>query len=153
MGCHTLTAITILLPPDSVQAAEAAAQISTTTSTRKTYNITAGPLETVLNHFGREAGILLTFSPDTTAGLQSTGLQGSYTLQEGLDRLLAGSNLYTVQDAKGKYSLHKQSKTSVAEGNATMLPEITVAADSGQMGDLPPPYACLLITIQPRLTG
>jgi len=114
--CHTLTAITILLPPDSVQAAEATAQnISATTATRKTYNIAAGPLETVLNHFGREAGILLTFSPDTTAGLQSTGLQGSYILQEGLDRLLAGSNLYTVQDAKGKYSLHKLSKTSTAK--------------------------------------
>ncbi|WP_350283929.1 TonB-dependent receptor plug domain-containing protein [Nitrosomonas sp.] len=125
--CHTLTAITILLPPESVQAAEIPTRnVPAVTHARKTYNIAAGPLETVLNHFGREAGILLTFSPDTTTGLQSTGLQGSYTLQEGLDRLLIGSNLYAVHDAKGKYSLHKRSKTSTAQENATMLTEMTV---------------------------
>ena len=133
--CHTLTAITILLPPKNVQAAETPARnVPTVTHSRKTYNIAAGPLETVLNHFGREAGILLTFSPDTTADLQSTGLQGSYTLQEGLDRLLIGSNLYAVHDAKGKYSLHKLSKTSIAGENATLLTEMTVtgvAIDSG----------------------
>lgn len=116
--CHTLTTLTILLPPDSVQAAETPARnVPAVTPSRKTYHIAAGSLETVLNHFGREAGILLTFSPDTTAGLQSTGLQGSYTLQEGLDRLLAGSNLYAVRDTNGKYSLHKLSKASAAEGN------------------------------------
>jgi iron complex outermembrane receptor protein len=137
-----LTAIAILLLPDSVWATETSAQnISATTAARKTYNIAAGPLETALNHFGREAGILLSFSPDMTAGLQSTELQGSYTPQEGLDRLLINSNLYAVQDAKGKYSLHKLLKIGAAEGNATMLPEITVAADSGRAEDLPQPYA------------
>jgi iron complex outermembrane recepter protein len=57
------------------------------------YDIPADTLENALNRFGREAGILLSFPTELTAGLRSNGLRGSYTVQGGLDSLLAGSGL------------------------------------------------------------
>lgn len=43
----------------------------------KQYNITPGPLTNRLNQFGRDAGILLSFSSEITNGLETRGVQGS----------------------------------------------------------------------------
>src|SRR5262245_59894182 len=53
-------------------------------SARKFYRIEAGALDAVLNRFGREAGILISFRPELTAGLRSPGVEGTLTPAEGL---------------------------------------------------------------------
>ena len=60
---------------------------------QRSYSIPAGPLEAALNHFGREAGIMLSFSSSLTAGLQSLGLHGNYTIDSALGQLLQGTGL------------------------------------------------------------
>ena len=43
----------------------------------------------MLNRFAREAGITLSATPAQTGGYSSQGLRGSFTVQQGLARLLA----------------------------------------------------------------
>ncbi|WP_271409077.1 TonB-dependent receptor [Pseudomonas sp. Q1-7] len=73
-------------------------------SQRQSFDIPAGPLEAALNQFGREAGVLLSFSPELTAGRQTQGLRGQYGVDQGLRQLLAGSGLHAVAE-DGGYSL------------------------------------------------
>jgi len=91
------------------------------------YHIPAGSLTTVLNDFGREAGILLSFSTELTNNLQSEGLNGHYTAQDGLIALLAGSGLEAVRTADGSYTLRGSPATAPrsSEGALT-LPAMTV---------------------------
>lgn len=91
------------------------------------YHIPAGSLTTVLNDFGREAGILLSFSTELTNSLQSAGLNGNYTAHDGLSALLAGSGLEAVRTADGSYTLRGSSATvSQPSEGALTLPAMTV---------------------------
>ncbi|WP_043235048.1 STN domain-containing protein, partial [Pseudomonas aeruginosa] len=69
--------------PLCASAAEAAAEQA------RPYAIPAGQLGDVLNRFAREAGITLSATPAQTGGYSSQGLRGSFTVQQGLARLLA----------------------------------------------------------------
>lgn len=97
------------------------------------YDIPAGTLEDVLGRFGREAGVLLSFRPDVTQGLASPGLRGSYTVQAGLQQLLAGTGIQARPQAAGGYVLERA-------GGVAQLQPITVAA-SAAIDALPAPYA------------
>ncbi|MBM7060065.1 TonB-dependent receptor [Pseudomonas sp. UL073] len=68
------------------------------------FHIAAGPLESALNQFGEQAGVLLSFSSELTANRQTQGLDGSYSVADGLDRLLDGSGLRAVA-SDGGYTL------------------------------------------------
>ena len=86
--------------PLSVQAASApAAAIA--------QEVPAGPLGRALSVFAARAGVALTFDPALTEGLSSPGLKGSYSVQEGFDRLLEGSGLEAVARADG-YTLRQR---------------------------------------------
>ncbi len=91
--------------------------------------VAAGSLEQALNGFGRQAGIVLVFPTELTKGLHSEGLQGSYTVREGLTRLLAGSNI----------RFHLDGNTATLEkgstGNAMLLNPLRVSS-SGLTDDL-----------------
>jgi len=87
----------------------------------RSYSIPASSLEDALTRFGREAGIMLSFNGETTAGLQSQGLHGSYTAELGLDALLAGSGLRAVRQTNGSYTLDALPKNEAA------LPLVTVS--------------------------
>ncbi|BBT18640.1 TonB-dependent receptor [Metapseudomonas otitidis] len=71
---------------------------------RQAFDIPAGALEPALNRFGREAGVLLAFSPEMTQGRSTQGLKGEFGVAEGLDRLLAGSGL-RAEASDGGFSL------------------------------------------------
>jgi len=117
--------------------AQTAAAQGTATQLRS-YSIPAGTLEDALNRFGREAGILLSFTSETTVGLRSNGLQGSYSVQGGLDVLLAGSGLRAIQQANGSYLLVTVSGSSDA---VSLLPTVMVQDTADSPGGLPPAYA------------
>ncbi|HGL6720199.1 TPA: TonB-dependent siderophore receptor, partial [Burkholderia contaminans] len=90
---------------DAAQAAQRAA--------RRAFDIPAGPLEAALNRFGRDAGILLAFPAELTAGLTSGGVQGRFDVDGALDRLLAGTGLVALRQPAGGYTL-KRADGSVA---------------------------------------
>ncbi|HEX8541356.1 MAG TPA: TonB-dependent Fe(3+) dicitrate receptor FecA [Pseudomonas sp.] len=101
-----------------VQAAEVAS---------KPYHIAPSALETALNQFGREAGVLISFGSQITNGLQSRGLEGQYTPEQGLAALLEGTGLQARADGQDGFTLQP---VSVAQGEGPVeLEASTVVGD------------------------
>lgn len=107
-------------------AARAQATPAANAEAARSHSIPAGSLEEALTRFGREAGILLSFSADATAGLRSGGLQGSHTVRSGLDALLAGSGLQAVRQPNGSYTLAPAAAGPAARPGEAALPAVTV---------------------------
>ena len=74
-------------------------------SDAKAYHIAASSLENALNQFGREAGVLISFGSQVTSGVQSRGLEGNYTTEQGLDALLEGTGLQARAEGNNAFSL------------------------------------------------
>ncbi|WP_200176683.1 TonB-dependent receptor [Ectothiorhodospira shaposhnikovii] len=72
------------------------------------FQVTAATLEEALNSFARQAGITLLFDPALVSGLQARSLQGTYRVEEGLSRLLAGTALEAARTADNEYVLRKR---------------------------------------------
>ncbi|ERO65830.1 TonB-dependent siderophore receptor [Pseudomonas piscis] len=71
---------------------------------RRNYSIGPGPLVTVLNRFAEQSTLFIAGHNDLAAGKQSPGLNGSYSVAEGLQLLLANSGLQ-AQAVSGGYVL------------------------------------------------
>ncbi|MBJ2256944.1 TonB-dependent Fe(3+) dicitrate receptor FecA [Pseudomonas psychrophila] len=71
----------------------------------KAYHIAPASLENALNQFGREAGVLISFSSATASGIQSKGLEGTYEPEQGLQSLLEGTGLQARAEGQGAFSL------------------------------------------------
>ncbi|KOX64128.1 transporter [Pseudomonas psychrophila] len=71
----------------------------------KAYHIAPSSLESALNQFGREAGVLISFSSATANGIQSNGLEGTYDPEQGLQALLEGTGLQARAEGQGAFSL------------------------------------------------
>lgn len=104
----------------STTAALAAEQVSAQSNEKRTFNVAAGDLATALNQFGRQAGILLSFSPELAAPYKTSGLRGDYKISEGLQILLRGTPLSVVQQSDTSYRLTQSSDKSAD------LPVVTV---------------------------
>ena len=103
-----------------------------TSNTVQAYNISAGSLEDALNRFARQTGINLSFNAAEIKGMATQGLNGNFSIQDGLDRLLAGSGLQAAPHADGYAVKKSPASTSGTEPatNVTMLPLIKVAAST-----------------------
>lgn len=75
--------------------------------TNRKYEIPAGPLDSALNQFARNSGVMLSFPPATTKGKETKGLKGTYNTQEGFKELLKGTGLEIINDQHGGYFLDK----------------------------------------------
>jgi catecholate siderophore receptor len=73
--------------------------IGSSTSTQA-YKIPPGSLKVALSRFAKQEGIKLSFSKEVIKGKTTKGLNGNYTIQEGLDQLLSGSKLQAVRKGK-----------------------------------------------------
>lgn len=105
----------------------------------RAYSIPAGSLTAALNRFGREAGIMLSFSTELTGSLQSAGLSDSYTVSAALSALLAGTSLEAVQQGDGGYLVQRVPRVDRATSSpaaSTTLPEVTITAAPSE-GDSP----------------
>ncbi|MCK9815269.1 TonB-dependent receptor [Pseudomonas chlororaphis] len=100
---------------DAAQAC-AAAQV-------KQYQVEGGALGSVLSRFAGEAGVVLSFDAGLTAGKQSPGLNGTYSVEQGFARLLAGSELMALGNADGSFGL-----IPVSSGSALTLGPTSVTA-------------------------
>ena len=85
------------------------------------FQIAAGPLGTTLSLFATRAGITLTFDARQTQGRQSAGLQGNYSVDEGLARLLSGSGLRAQRLGNGGYVLVPAGNEGAVELGATSI--------------------------------
>ncbi|HBP6463692.1 TPA: TonB-dependent receptor family protein [Pseudomonas aeruginosa] len=104
--------------------AEAAGAAEIRADARQYYRLPAEPLEQALNHLGRQAGVLIAFSPEQTAARRSQPLDGEYTLDEALAALLASSGLEARAQGGGAYIL----ETLPVEDPAS-LQAVTVVGD------------------------
>ncbi|CRM36073.1 Iron(III) dicitrate transport protein FecA [Pseudomonas sp. 58 R 12] len=74
-------------------------------SSVQTYDLPAGALADQLNQLAAQAGIYLAGNAALTAGKSGPALRGSYTVEQALQTLLAGSELTVVQTGEGRYQL------------------------------------------------
>ncbi|MBV6288343.1 TonB-dependent Fe(3+) dicitrate receptor FecA [Pseudomonas aegrilactucae] len=93
----------------------------------RAYHIAPTALENALNQFGRESGVLISFGSQVTAGVQSRGLEGQYTPQQGLDVLLEGTGLQARAEGGNAYTL--QPLSQAASGAAVELGSSSVVGD------------------------
>lgn len=98
--------LTLLCLVAALQWAAPAAQAqSAATEIPRRYDIPAGPLDNALSALGAQAGVMVAADPALTQGLRTQGLQGSYSVAEGLARLLAGTSVQAVPGRNGGYVL------------------------------------------------
>lgn len=83
------------------------AMAQTTQQQARQYAIPAGPVSTVLNRFAAEAGVFISGAGELGEGRQSPGLQGQFSVGEGLERLLNGTSLRAVRQGDGSYRLEE----------------------------------------------
>ncbi len=114
----------LLLAPIVVTPYSQAAEPAASSATRS-YSIPAGPLAGVLNRFAGESGIFLSADGSLTSGERSVGVQGTFTVQQALDKILAGTGLEAVVQANGSYVLRKLPAISEAT-----LPVVRVAGNA-----------------------
>lgn len=102
------------------------------------YQIAAGPIDNALNTFAESSGLHVVFNADLTADLQTEGLNGSYSVREGLDRLLAGTGLtYRLSENRRTVSIVlAQNTTSSNDGSVfgvAQLPAIEIGAEANRI--------------------
>lgn len=108
----------------------------------RAYQIAPGPLGATLSSFAVDAGIALSFVPALTEGLTSPGLSGTYSTQEAVTRLLAGSGLDMVLRSDGTYTLVQRQVT---------LSDTTVSGVEQRADSLPPVYSGGQVAVGGRL--
>ena len=138
MVCHIVRGSALVVPVMIAPAMAMAMPLDAhARAATRTYDIPAGPLEDVLNRFGRQAGIMLSYKPEVAAGRQSGGLRGTYAPRAALDALLANSGLVVVEQSNGSYLIHAPAGAGVSGAPAT-LPMVTVMAVTERLS---PAYA------------
>ncbi|ADP18075.1 iron uptake receptor 1 [Achromobacter xylosoxidans A8] len=85
------------------------------------FDIPAGPLGPALSAFAGMARINLSFDPALAEGWRTAGLQGAWTVEAGLAKLLAGTPLAARRDGANVYTLRR-----IPAEPAAMLPAVRV---------------------------
>ena len=111
MRAMTLRLALGLAVPFSLPLAAQAEQVAG----QQQFNIPAGPLSTVLARYADASGILIAGNMQLASGKRSNGLQGNFTPQQGLNRILSGTGLIASQQADGSYTLTESSGASTLE--------------------------------------
>lgn len=91
------------------------------------YSIPAGSLEEALNRFAQQTGINISFAPTEVKDAQTQGLKGKFSVRDGLERLLAGSNLRAIPQGDGY--VVRTSSAAIVDAPA-ILPPIKVSAST-----------------------
>ena len=99
------------------------------------YNIPAGSLRGALSSFAIAAGVNLSTQGVALDGLSTPGLQGSYGVAAGLQKLLQGSGLEVAElgnGGTGNYQLRKVGSVAsgAADGGLDSMPAVVVSAEA-----------------------
>ena len=98
------------LPPGSSAWAQASMQHSV-----RAVDIPAGPLGPALARYAQQMQVLLSFQPSQTEGLQTPGLTGSHSVEDGFIQLLSQTPLRTERQADDSYTLVESGSASVTQ--------------------------------------
>lgn len=90
------------------------------------FAIAAGSLEAAIAEFSSVAGVTVSFEPAAAQGRRSPGVQGQFSTNEALRRLLEGSGLQAVQQGNGSYSLLPADKAEALQLGATSITDRTL---------------------------
>jgi len=135
-----LTGTALALVPGSVWAQEH--RETAQAVARYAFNIPAGPLASALPLFGQQSGRQITANTDTIRGLSSPGVQGNLTVEEALQRLVAGTGATYSIGAGAVISIQRVGPTG---SNAMQLDPVQVQGNipppQAEIGNLPPAYA------------
>lgn len=96
--------------------------------TKRNYHISSGSLSHALSEFAGSAGILLSVDARLTDGKTSKGLDGEYTVEEGFQKLLAGTGLvhsFTADKTVTLKMVENQTQDSVST-----MPAVTVTGNA-----------------------
>lgn len=94
------------------------------------YSIPAGSLDSVLNQFALTADVSLSINSALTTGKRSSGLNGDYTQDAALAKILANTNLVAQQTQNGSYIVKSEQGD-----DGVNLPTITIE-DNNAMSDM-----------------
>ncbi|MGY0216662.1 TonB-dependent receptor [Endozoicomonadaceae bacterium StTr2] len=86
------------------------------------YDIPAGSLDLALSNFAVQAGLRFHLDSSLSFGLNTPGLQGAFTPEQGLRELLKNTGLAISKQSDGSYRLYRPGADVVA------LPEVNVVA-------------------------
>ena len=119
-----------------------------------TYQIPAGPLGSALTQFGVQAGVTISFDTEQARQLTTAGLEGSYSIEEALDRLLASSGLHAERQTNGGYVLVARSLQSGLELGATEVVTNQLGSVTEGTGSYTPGYIATAtrMVLKPRET-
>ena len=124
-----LALVSVTLTPIALAEAASSAQAALPSTQEKNYRIPKGTLDQVLNRFAAIAQITLSIDASLTAGKSSAGLNGTYSIEQGLTLLLKDTDLLAKENQRGVYSLHKVAAMDAnADADASHLPQINVSA-------------------------
>ena len=87
-----------------------------------TYSVQPASLSQALTGFSAQAGITVQFVPALTEGLVSPGLEGDYSVEQGLATLLGGAGLAAVKLGEGVYGLVQ----THGDAGTMTLPDIAI---------------------------
>lgn len=108
----------------------AQAQPTAATQAARSYQIPAGPLSQALTRFARESGIYLAGNGHMAQGKHSPGLQGSYSVANGLAALLAQTGLEAFVQPDGSYGLRAVPVAEMGSHGGAALGTVTVQSSA-----------------------
>ncbi len=129
-------AVVALFAASAHHAAFATSSVTNTASSQQSvqhYEIAAGPLATVLNQFGQQAGVMIAYPGALAANRTSAGLHGDYRVAEGLTRILRNTGLAASAQENGSYTLAEDASNAALQDNA-VLPTVKVDAAAIKAG-------------------
>jgi outer membrane receptor for ferric coprogen and ferric-rhodotorulic acid len=88
---------------------------------QQTFKIAAGPLGAALTRFSGDAGVVVSFDANLTAGLQTAGLNGAYSVEQGFAVLLKDSGLQAQKIDQRTYLVSRSERTSSMELGAVSI--------------------------------
>lgn len=110
-----------LLAPALLPVTVAHAESAQAQSGERLYSIAPGSLGSALTAFSNQAGIYLAGHNDLTAGKTSAGLNGRYSVAQGLARLLEGSGIQALAQSGGGYVLQPAPQNGELQLDATSV--------------------------------
>ena len=106
------------------------------------FDIAAGTLSDVLARFAGDAGVALTFDAAPLRGLESQGLQGRFSTEQGFARLLEGSGFEAAHKGSGNYLLRQR-----PVGESTLAPVNVTATTVTATTEGLPSYSAESVTL------
>ncbi|MFL9924105.1 TonB-dependent receptor [Herbaspirillum lusitanum] len=103
----------------------------------RSFDVPAGPLASTLNRLADQANLLLSVPTSVTAGKNSPGVRGKYSVDGAFQAALEGTGLQAARQADGTFAVIPVS-TALPAG--ATLPTVQVNA-SAEVSGLPAPYA------------